>query len=438
MNNLTRSQFQSHPFLPLILVSGFSTAAVLSSSESLDCLNNLLKIHLDNPALLLSLVLTKHAITALDTLALMLDSLPVDSVLIDFILQKFAEPIKVFASISEGKLITTQQYIVHSAHSVNHEIKQLWQCGGVYVFTHLDSGLQYIGSAINFSRRIAYHLLQFGEYAPSASFHQTVKGLGGISSIVWSPVYGTTNFLLEFQQTNPSYTLSLGEYQILEAFSQFLPRVLEGSLLSELNPGLNSGSLSVYFNHVHFDPASLLNFSDSLAGANAFPVSICDAVTGKQLHLAASIVSAAAFLGISRVTVKAHLGKSKGLFSALFNTVVTVNKLGQQLVSAPVIHRLPHNWAPLVLVNVLLDELIGKTIYVYMSDRATLYATYSSYSKAFLGLNPLKGTGMTAKQAEVSSRSLQRACNWDKLVSTESGDFYIARNPKYVTRNKNT
>lgn len=92
MNNLTRSQFQSHPFLP-ILVSSFSTAAVPSSPGSLECLKDLLKVHIDNPALLSFVALNSYATTALD-------SLPANSVLIDFIMQKFAEPIKVFANIA--------------------------------------------------------------------------------------------------------------------------------------------------------------------------------------------------------------------------------------------------------------------------------------------------------------------------------------------------
>lgn len=440
MNNLTRSQFQSHPYISMMLLaSGFSTAAVAATSPgSIVALKDILQVHFNNPELLTSLVLTKHAIPALDTLALMLDSLPADSVLVDLILQKFAESIKVLANIVDGKLVTTHEYLLQSSHVVNSQIKELWQCGGVYVFTQLDTGLQYVGSAINFSRRLGYHLLQFNSYAPSFNFHDVINSAGGISAIAWAPVYATVNFLVEFQAAFPSHVLSRGEYQILEAFSQFLPRILETGLLNELTPALNFNSLSVYFNHVHFDPPSLLNFTDSLAGPNAFPVAICDAITGKQLHLAASILSAAAFLGVSRQNLKAHLGKTKGFFSTVLNTIVTANKLGQALVNAPVVSRLTPSWPPLVLVNLALTSLAGNLIYVYLPDRATLRATYPSYSQAFFGLNPHKSRGMTTKQAEVSSRSMQRACNWDKLVSTESGDFYIARNPAFVTRKKNT
>lgn len=154
MNNLTRSQFQSHPYISMMLLaSGFSTPAVAATSPgSIVALKDILQVHFNNPELLTSLVLTKHAIPALDTLALMLDSLPADSVLVDLILQKFAESIKVLANIVDGKLVTTHEYLLQSSHVVNSQIKELWQCGGVYVFTQLDTGLQYVGSAINFSR----------------------------------------------------------------------------------------------------------------------------------------------------------------------------------------------------------------------------------------------------------------------------------------------
>lgn len=73
--------------------------------------------------------------------------------------------------------------------------------------------------------------------------------------------------------------VSKGELDILQAFSQFLPRVLEQSLFDSVTPNLNGGTANVFFNHVRFDESTLGLYDYKLSGAK--PIDIFDIDTGE-------------------------------------------------------------------------------------------------------------------------------------------------------------
>src|SRR4051812_36325979 len=77
----------------------------------------------------------------------------------------------------------------------------------------------------------------------------------------------TFNFTDMFNSLHPLNNLSVGVRDILQAFTQFLPRVLEQSLISGTNPELNGGGM-VYFNHVSFSAALLENYPPPLLAAS--------------------------------------------------------------------------------------------------------------------------------------------------------------------------
>jgi hypothetical protein len=229
--------------------------------------------------------------------------------------------------------------------------------------------------------------------------------------------------------------LSVGERDILQAFTQFLPRVLEQSLISGIHPEFNGNSV-VYFNHVSFSAHLLENVDVMVAGGKC--VEIREVLSGSLVRKAASILAACAFLNVSRINLKAALGKVAGIYSKSLGYQVTVNLVGQPLTDDPINHRSPINYPILNLIGIALSDLVGNSIYIYHADRATLYGTYPSYSQAIKALNPVKCNGLSVKQTEIKSRSLQRFTNSLRLVETENGSFYIARNPMYVTRKSTT
>lgn len=107
--------------------------------------------------------------------------------------------------------------------------------------------------------------------------------------------------------------MSKGELDILKAFSQFLPRLLEQSLFTQFKPTLNE-SLIVLFDYVKFDPHWLTVYDYQLSGAK--PVDIYNFVTGEHLRRVASISAASILLYGSadrRHIVRRSLGALSGL-----------------------------------------------------------------------------------------------------------------------------
>lgn len=108
--------------------------------------------------------------------------------------------------------------------------------------------------------------------------------------------------------------MSKGELDILKAFTQFLPRLLEQSLFSSYLPSLNGDALTVYFNYVKFDSQLLAVYDYLLNGSKA--VDLYDVLTGDHLRRVASI-SAASLLILGnqerRHIIKRHLGALSGI-----------------------------------------------------------------------------------------------------------------------------
>lgn len=115
--------------------------------------------------------------------------------------------------------------------------------GGVYLLSALSDASHYVGSAQNHYTRLASHIYHFNFNYSSGfagtglvldltnKYHWAIYN-GGASNWQWHEIYSTFNYYLEFLQTYPFYQLSKGEYLVLAYISQFLPRVLEQSLLS--------------------------------------------------------------------------------------------------------------------------------------------------------------------------------------------------------------
>lgn len=408
-----------------------STSTVILNKELATRIMSLLEAHKNNPNLLVPLVVTTHGEKALDTLIYMLSCLPEDSLVLNYILDEFSGAIEVTASINGDQLESNVKIDMTNVNAAPAIFKHKYPEAGVYFFSNKGTNDQYVGSAITFGARVSLHLQQLAGLATPAYFHKWVNQNSVTTNLVWSPVYYTRNYLRGFIMEHPTYRLSVGEFHILQAMSQFLPRVLEANLLDHLNTTLNRGSGDqVYFNYVDFNPADLNDHDTPVYGASSKSVEIRDAMSGELIRVAPSIVSCAAYLGLSRTSLKQVLGSLRGVKSKSLDMLVTVNKVGQSLLEVDIVRRLPHNWSPLVLVNTTLDQLVGSDIYIYAEDLTTVYATYPSWSKAFYGLYPSK-SDVPASTAKNRSKPLMRACNNHKAVVTEKGTFYVARNPNF-------
>lgn len=393
-----------------------------------------------NPQLLADLNYTQYSAKALTTLITMLNSLPEGNTVLEFILNNLHHASNVTASLVNGTIVPTITHLLPNIASIPNIIVKTCSTAGVYMFQHIETGQIYIGSSCNLAIRAAGHLSQFSGALQPFPFHIEVNKLGGYSSVLWSSVYTTFSFTAVFENLHPGVWLSKGELQILQAFTQFLPRLLEQSLFTRFTPSLNS-SLVVYFDFVKFDTHLLTVYDYALNGAK--PVDIFNFLTGEHIRRVASISAASLFLYGSndrRHIIRRSLGALSGITWTASNAItprVMVTSPGVPLSNLVINHRPSSIKGPLSLPGIDLNSLPAPFIYIYDLE-FNLIDQYLSYSSAIMALSPLLTYGLTNKPAERYSRCLQRACNLNKTANTEKGKVYVARHPSMINRKQST
>ena len=98
-----------------------------------------------------------------------------------------------------------------------------------------------------------------------------------MESILYANYYKTALSLLP-----SSYELSFGEIQILRAITEFIPHILEQSLITELKPSLNHILNSVLFTYNIWNPSLLSVYDYTTDSIHA--VQIISAETGEILR----------------------------------------------------------------------------------------------------------------------------------------------------------
>ena len=117
-------------------------------------------------------------------------------------------------------------------------------------------GYQYIGSSANFLNRLGDHIDQFTGSRLPFYLHEWTITNGGLSHLFWGIIYSTPNYLVDFIKTHPTHILSLGELDILKAMPQWIPRILEQSILDNTQLFFNQAK-TVFFQYNTFVPESL-------------------------------------------------------------------------------------------------------------------------------------------------------------------------------------
>jgi hypothetical protein len=115
-----------------------------------------------------------------------------------------------------------------------------------------EKGKQYIGSTINQYARFCDHVSCFtGDGSKKGCLmHKWVLETNSLHLCHWHSVYNCFNFYLEFIKQNPTYELSPQEIWALKCLTEFFPRILEQSLLSQKSfKGWNKqDKVQFYFN----------------------------------------------------------------------------------------------------------------------------------------------------------------------------------------------
>lgn len=121
----------------------------------------------------------------------------------------------------------------------------------VYCLSGVTDTLNYyIGSASNTLNRITQHQdCLFGNRPKEAVHLRLLETFAPNDlTLTWSLFYTlNNNSKIALSLLPNSYEISLGEMQILRAITEFVPRILEQTLITELKPTFNSLSNSVLF-----------------------------------------------------------------------------------------------------------------------------------------------------------------------------------------------
>lgn len=141
-------------------------------------------------------------------------------------------------------------------------------------------------------------------------------------------VYETPNYYKNFVGSHPDYNLSLGEFDILKATTQLVPRLLEQSLITELSPAFNKGTEVLYqYNQFSVNDSGVLSTLDLYNYANdgSKPLEIRDKLTGLLLRpQVTSMNLACEILKISRNTCNRYINLAQGFYSKVFGRTVTI------------------------------------------------------------------------------------------------------------------
>ena len=184
---------------------------------------------------------------------------------------------------------------------------------GVYLIECIETGFQYIGSAVCLNTRFKSHLVN--SIRPSrggnSALYLAVRELGW-ERFTWKPILITNNYIITFLQQNPGLDLGIESLSILRSFTQFEARLYEQAFLTHYLPKLNSG-FTVLFPFVNLQKSNLPQLDSSI------PLT----VKGPNLEILLVYPSknrAAISLGIPNTTLARYINlENYSVFSPVLN-----------------------------------------------------------------------------------------------------------------------
>lgn len=280
-----------------------------------------------NPHLLTPIFLSSQALAAQEQLIYMLNALPNHSVVWQFIVDNLNHPVHVNAFLDEGNVEPLQ---IPDALSDNYTLNRWPTDSGVYLLMSLlGETMQYLGSSWNMHKRVKTHIgymrgpaLKNPDLTNKYDWSRLNHG-----TLYWQAfvVYSTFNFYLEFVQKYPLHALSVGEYDILIAFSAFVPRILEQSLLNVIKFDWNRSS-KVTFSNTSWHPCLLNKYGSKKAKSS--PVEVRDSSSNELIRTFPSITQARSGLGLkSSKSLMIHINRNTAFKSSVLKRFIKVVRI---------------------------------------------------------------------------------------------------------------
>jgi hypothetical protein len=398
-----------------------------SGLATIGLINTLLSVILDDNLLLSKIIYTKLVKEAISIVESMINSLPKDSVLLNFLNEEILSSKLEIIGKNENNNLVVNELIPLDFNNLKYkklkkDINSSFYMAGVYIFI-APNGEQYVGSCIDFYSRLNAH--KYG-------FEQKIKGIKLYSynykyeEYKWSPLYKTMNYYKKFISLYPYYVLSRGEMDILFAITQLIPRILEQSLLLHFSFTLNGERKLIIFSYTNWDIKNL--YMPVLGNQIAKQVQII--MNNRVIRTVHSIRKLMDVLGIKSIrTIAKYMNHIISFYSPNLNGFVNIRYPyveEESLLTHDIIHRKTKNIPELIIPNLSLFSLIPDILYVYNSD-LSLIKTYNSIKEGAKDLNPnYKKLGISIRGRETA---ISRYKNKKFLIYNELGYFYFAKNP---------
>ena len=380
-----------------------------------------------SPQLLCPSVISSEAEKAIIVVDEMLQSLPQDSLVLQHITEvALGAQVSISAQVTGDLVIPTSQ-IEFPEGNIPSGIPT---GAGVYAFTELSpskgqAGVQQaFGSTVGFPHRLKVHKSQFAGTSMPTNLHLHGNTIGGMSAFSWGIIYTLPNYLTSFYTSFPGYSLSQGEYDILMAVSQLIPRILEQSLFEHFASTLTGDDRLVLFHYVEYFVGSLM--MPLFLGDTAKLVHII--ADGVIIQTANSIAELVRILGVkSRRTIGKYINHIVPIYSPLLGTVnIVVDGYDQPLITDPIIHRKGSEESLPMLSMQGFDPTSLPLGPVFALDSDFNYYNgegLSSVAQAAKLLNP------SSPNTRGMAQKISRHMNLNRSVLTELGYFYFIENP---------
>lgn len=384
----------------------------------MNIIQNLTNDLLMDQQLLAPIVLSDSALSAIDTLNAMLESISNGShakpIFLDFLNDNIKYSVDVLALNVDGQLVpnTLSSIVTTSTHDISSN-------AGCYLLQNSNVSSMYIGSAVDFVPRMSFHFNALNSGIHINRYHSQLLESEGVNGVYWGYVYSTVNYFALAKDTLVGYKLSLGETDFLKALTEFVPHVLEQSLLTEFSPNLNK-SLNIPFTHTSWDYTRLTSYFtpiDDPSQVVEISIEKSDGSKGSLIQSCDSFKHACQVLDCNITKVRRYLNSQTGFMCLALGCRVTLSLVGFDLLKL------------LRLQGGPLTELSPFVVWAFYPNKTSFLGPFISVQAAYQYLNPVQHFHNTKEANFQCVNEYFKYRNSETLISTEKGDFFIAYNP---------
>lgn len=377
-----------------------------------------------------------HISKAREVLIFMISQVPESSPVYEFILNNLHKEFKLTAKVVDNKLIPDNPIKWKDLVLSSLPFFQ----GGTYMFKQLLNNTEYIGSAASFVDRMRQHKKQFLGHDMNSLHNLEVSRL---DTLEFGLIHNVPNLLKQFQLEHPDHKLTLGEYEVLMAFTIYPVRVLEQHLIEQFKPFINGKTV----NGVQFPTTVLFPYSqwsanrlsmDLSNNKGAIIINIC-AANGTVLYVASSLYEASYFIDKSPRSTLNYINNEISTFSSKLNREVYLRSLDTTRfgeVAVKPLDRKLSNTTALELPNTKLNELSPVFIYAFLEDKIQ-FITFKNVEEAFLKLFPNQYLKYVEEGKRIPAAKITTRFNLNVPLISEDGKIYfMATNPSNLGAKK--